>query len=344
MDEGIVRRALEAFAARGFEGDRPFTELRGYKAVPFSADNYRELKSVEAPLVFVDGGNAELLGSSTVSFSYLRAASVEFNKKKKARIIKDEFPAIAKTEIGEGGRARVRVTLFRGKEEEFVFDPMDESLRKGLFRATPSDVIGVARRILELEVARNAVLSSEKSSGLVVLYGTLQCFFRQELRALEGLRSAAMEKGWAVASLAKTSSITTASGASLSASLIANAPCETWAYCPLFAVENEFHPAEISYARLHKKAKAAFRFEVLSDFLSARSMEEYASMLAANSSDPAFFGYPYGLVFADSIARVSNEELEYLKARMFSLAKDRQGIISMVEQENNPHSVLDSMR
>ena len=55
--------------------------------------------------------------------------------------------------------------------------------------------------------------------------------------------------------------------------------------------------------------------------------------------DPVFIGYPYGLVEADRIARISNQEKESLKT-MF-LVKLRNKNIEKYLSSVNAHEILD---
>ncbi len=66
-------------------------------------------------------------------------------------------------------------------------------------------------------------------------------------------------------------------------------------------------------------------------------------ILAEASKDPVFIGYPYGLIEADKLARVSNEEAEFLKVRLISKAgKERSKIIGYMKTVD-AHSILDNI-
>ena len=64
--------------------------------------------------------------------------------------------------------------------------------------------------------------------------------------------------------------------------------------------------------RLHRHTRFAYRFEALWDrydfLVEAGQLGEVVGSIAANSGDPSFPGYPYGLVSADRHARVRSTE------------------------------------
>ena len=70
--------------------------------------------------------------------------------------------------------------------------------------------------------------------------------------------------------------------------------------------------------------------------------ERVISTLAFNSKDPVFLGYPFGLIYADKFARVSNQEREYLRTTLKS--KLSGGVLKEIESYENSlgaHGVLD---
>ena len=47
--------------------------------------------------------------------------------------------------------------------------------------------------------------------------------------------------------------------------------------------------------------------------------EDYILSLVDNSKDPVFYGYPYLLIEADKLARVTNKEKEYFIDETFNI-------------------------
>jgi hypothetical protein len=123
-----------------------------------------------------------------------------------------------------------------------------------------------------------------------------------------------------VSALAKSSSLTTLSGNSPNILLTKLTNLETWFY----------HLIDKTYfVKLHPKSKHIFRFEGDTNILKS-----------LNSSDPIFIGYPYGLILADKLARVSNEEKNSLNLKII-LDKKNEEIIKYL-QTQNAHSILDN--
>ena len=69
--------------------------------------------------------------------------------------------------------------------------------------------------------------------------------------------------------------------------------------------------------------------------------EQAINEIASNCCDPIFVGYPYGLVEADRIARVSNQEKESLKT--IFLVKLRNKNIEKYLNAANAHEILDKI-
>ena len=67
--------------------------------------------------------------------------------------------------------------------------------------------------------------------------------------------------------------------------------------------------------------------------------EEIINSIAANCNDPVFIGYPYGLIEADKIARIGNNEKEFL--RTVFLTKLKKKDIEKYLSAKNAHGILD---
>ena len=91
------------------------------------------------------------------------------------------------------------------------------------------------------------------------------------------------------------------------------------------------------FIKFHDKSTHVFKFEIFN--VQKAKAEETIRELANNCIDPIFIGYPYGLVEADRIARVSNNEKESLKT-MF-LVKLKSKNIEKYISSANAHEILD---
>ncbi|MFT4310351.1 MAG: DNA double-strand break repair nuclease NurA [Candidatus Woesearchaeota archaeon] len=95
----------------------------------------------------------------------------------------------------------------------------------------------------------------------------------------------------------------------------------------------------IVMARLHPKAKQVFRVDipVVADSMSV--LGQVASMC----NDMSFVGYPYPLIKADMLARVSNDEVQFMQHHiMFFMQK--YPLFARMHAYHHVHGVLDAMR
>ncbi|MFH1650091.1 MAG: hypothetical protein ABIA93_06080 [Candidatus Woesearchaeota archaeon] len=90
------------------------------------------------------------------------------------------------------------------------------------------------------------------------------------------------------------------------------------------------------YVKLHPKSERIFKIQ-----FHEANLHDLESLQLHN--DPAFLGYPYGLVVADQLARVSNEETSVMRIRAEIEAKDKKRF-AKVKGARDAHSILDSAR
>ena len=98
---------------------------------------------------------------------------------------------------------------------------------------------------------------------------------------------------------------------------------------------------DIYFVKLNSRSDYVFRLDV------ARTREydirEIVSLLADNSRDPVFLGYPYGLIEADRFARVTNREKEGLFMELVVRLKSDYKRIKPYLNSLNSHGILDSI-
>src|SRR3989344_846368 len=84
--------------------------------------------------------------------------------------------------------------------------------------------------------------------------------------------------------------------------------------------------------KLRPAAKHVFRFE---------GNKEVLPYLPELSKDALFLGYPYGLILADKLARISHQEQKSLSLQL--LLKSDSQMISQYLQNANAHEILDTI-
>ena len=215
------------------------------------------------------------------------------------------------------------------------FSSFDHTLMLGINRAEISSVANAIRRFAELKLAK--VISDGKIADVIVLDGNLQSTITNENKYLNELYASCEKNNVILSALSKTTSLFTDNGNLLSVVLGSISSLSSWFYHPIVEISNTNHKAEMFFVKLHDKSKHIFRFEIFN--VQKAKAEETINALACNCVDPIFIGYPYGLVEADKIARISNQEKESLKT--IFLVKLRNRNIEKYLSSANAHAILD---
>ena len=274
------------------------------KLYQIDKDNFTNISSETQPITFIDGGQAEIISSANFCVTFIRVVAVEYPSKK---ISKKEFYLVT-TAQSNNNEIYYQSKIFGDSiinEQDLYLSSEDSTIKTGRERAGISTIANIARRFAELSLASNY--------QHVLLDGSLDMKYKNEETYMKSH----------LASVAKSSSLFTSSGNSPVVLLNSIGPEGTWKY----EINNE-----TSFVRLHESAKHVFRFDGNKSLLSS---------LISNSKDALFLGYPYGLILADQLARVSNSEKESLRMK-FLLNKDNEKIVKYL-QTSNAHSILDSL-
>lgn len=303
----------------------PLFTKKGFEAIKISENNFHNIKDLKEykTLCFVDGGNSELISANNFSLQFIRVAAVGYKGNKKVFLDKKEFYILINF-VENSYKAKILPS-----NETITFSLNDESLKDGKSIAKISRIGNFIRRIEELKLASEIA----EKSDFIIIDGSLEEKFSQEKQFLETL----FAKGAFVAGISKTNSLITTSGEQVS-NILYNLKAGKWFYYPIAKIESDEFLADIVFAKLNEQSQHIFKIDV-----HKKEFEELLSQLAANSSDPVFLGYPYGLIEVDRIARVSNKEAEYLKTKlMIEFGKDWEQIRKL-ENTNNAHKILDSI-
>lgn len=282
-------------------------EFNGGTPFDISKDNFRHLRidASRKNIAFVDGGET-MLKSDTVSAKYyIRAFALMMRCEETVKSL--SYESLVKIDAVTGG----------------VSTDVDglEHMTLELESAT-----GSVRKIMELRLAEKMVSHMEQGDVLL-LDGTLEARNKYEKEAFDSLKAAAGNKVL-IAALAKSCTLRTKSGESALDAISAIAPDSAW-YIPAGTSANPMHDANIYFSRLHMASQHILRLEL------SRSQEQIdvgkvIGFIAHGSRDLILPGYPWGLIKADMLARVSNREQEYLRLR------------NQLEHKTI-HDVLDSM-
>ncbi len=313
------------------EGNLAEFSDRKCRAIRFSEANYRAIgRGAGKALLFIDGGNCEIVSAPGMALQLIRNAAVVVKGNRIMSSRKREFYALASTEEKEG-RKRTAARIYSGREIETA----EGKANTGIAAFCDS-----LRKASEIKFAIETMGSIEKG-GIVVLDGTLEAIDDMEKLHFDELYLEAARKGVTVAALAKTTSLMTDKGGSFAAMLSARGPEKEWYYHPVAEINSEYHNAEMLFARLHEKSSHVFRTEVYKG--QRERLAEVVAELKENSRELTFPGYPYGLIMADKLARVSEKEAAYLKAKIFAAAGSKWKNLKRSIAAMDAHDILDRM-
>ncbi len=314
----------------------------GYQPHKIDIKNFQDIrKSISnKKIAFVDGGNAEIIGSANFSLNLIRVCYVIYQNNKKITSKKFEILAFIKA-LKENNEIYFKATFFNVNDnlkfDELSFNSLDHTLMFGINRAEISNVANALRRFVELKFAK--YVADNKISDFIILDGNLQCTLTNENNYLNDLYGSCSKNNVILAALSKTTSLFTENGNLLSAALSSISNNDLWFYYPIVNIKNQYHRAEMFFVKFHEKSKYVFRFEIFNK--QKEKAQEVINELASNCSDPVFIGYPYGLVEADRIARVSNQEKESMRTML--LVKLRNKNIEKYLSAVNAHEILDKI-
>lgn len=307
---------------------------------PFSLnkDGFRLIRKVQSSkkVAYIDGGNQEIVGAPNFSvqvnrtyFGLWSGAEREFEKVLPRRI---EF--FTSTHSRSSGKQIIYDTsMFPVKsehksllpdEDDISFDSCDRTIAISNQRADIERVASIARRFAEWQLAEQIARNELSSGDLIVMDRTLQTNFKHESKYLAKLYATAKEKGVVISGLSKTSALFTDTGLSLIGAvdkLAHDSGIKQEWYYPIAEARSKDHNAVILAVKLCAPFDRVFRFEIQREQFNKMSeleLNEILTQLVRNSCDVSFPGYPYGLIDADRLARVSYDEIEYYRGLLLS--------------------------
>jgi hypothetical protein len=294
-----------------------------YIPKPLSMDNFHFIIPDDTiltgnALTFIDGGQAILYDTPSLAIGFLRIGAITYANLKKKTRLKKEFYVLVSSD-----KNLIVHTFPKTSFDGMIFNPEDESLKNGLDRCVPSRIISVIRRYAELELA----LQFDNP----VLDGTLDARYPHELEYISRLKNAV--------AVSKTCSLTLNTGESITKRLYMM-KTGVWNYYPVVENKNKNHPAEIYFAKLHQKSKHVFRVESKDNPLIETAFE----ILVIHSSDPVFYGYPYGLIDVDQYVRVSEEEKGFLRTKLNVKLGKSLNELELEEHSIDAHAILDKVK
>jgi hypothetical protein len=323
----------------------PHLDDTAYEIFPLELERFQKIEHRKIPrrVVFVDGGNQELLGAPNFSVHLNRVYFNIFDGTKRLAQTglpnRIEFLSTTFSKSREG-EIHYDTQVFPARDEWKRYLPLpshlsisstDRSIMVGNMRPDIKLVAPIARRFAEWSYSRFIIEEVMQEGDILVVDGSLQTSFRGERKNyLDRLHQLAMKKGVVFTGLSKTSTLFTTTGLSLLGSLSKLAEHNKvdfkWYYNVARGIGPD-HAAWIYVTNLHERANHLFRYEISREWVEQMSMQEASdimSNLAANANDISFPGYPYGLIDADDNARVRGDEIETYRIMLLSEISKRQ--------------------
>jgi len=290
-------------------------------------DSFQNIVPSNANLAFVDSGSGEIVRGANLSVSFLRLYA-GIHSKKMERLLQEYILVVVAVKDGLDLAFDTSLLDLNGKlVDSWRFGAFEPWLCFGGRRAEPSAVVGYVRKLLEFRLCLS--LCSNLSAGdVIVRDGDLEADGDLLKSARLSLSNSAQKKGVIIVGLSKTSTLCTDSGNSAIHSLLQIAPSGSWSF---------YSGSSVAFVKLHPFSKYIFRCDVFSH--DRDSLSKIWGALASNSGDPAFLGYPYGLVDADRFAQVPQLETSQLRARFEAQSR---GIFSAIERAVDAHDILNS--
>jgi hypothetical protein len=319
----------------------------GYSPKDFSKDNFHKILPKSASrMFFIDGGNAEIFSAPNLCLHFVRIACLGYEGNKRSSLSSDEFYVLCSAK-SKDGKLSYEAKLFVVKigalgddflGKEFLFNPLDKELCEGSARMDLARVPGLVRRFAELSAAK-AIASASQKGDAIIIDGDFTSRSDEERRLINAIKRIALGRENSVCALSKTSSLLTSSGNAVSVALSRLAPFDCWYYSD---VASQDSGSTVCFAKLHPSSSYVFKVEGFGfDKETDSRIGSIFSSIASNSRDPVFLGYPYGLVEADTLARVSNKEREFLRTVFIAKAGKDFASIASACRSLDAHSVLD---
>lgn len=345
MNSIIIDKIIKELEEKIKPGREQKIRIPGSRGIAFDKGNFHKIPGrkpeelSDKKIAFIDGGNAEIVSAPNLSVNFIRLYYTIYKNNKRCRSKRLEFYTLSNS-CGENSRIFYKTEIFSEnfqlEKKDLVFDSEDRTL--SAIHPFPISKVGeIARRFAELKLA--AELADELGDGnVIVLDGNLQGYITNEKKYLDSLYKKGIDRNILITALSKTVRMFTDSGSSVTAALEDISPLAEWYYHPVAELNDESYQADISFAKLNPSSKHIFKLEI---YNKQEFNDNLFSILKENSKDPAFPGYPYGLIEADRFARISAREKEYLQTLFAAKARKSWAGISRNISAADAHSILD---
>ena len=192
MYDEIIKKIVESIDKKAIREELyPKFSGEGYTAHKISANNFHEIKQFDKnkKITFVDGGNAEIIGSANFSLNIIRVSYATYCDNKKTSAKKFDIVALVEA-VNQNSEIHYKTSFFKLKNsvelDEIYFSSLDRTLMSGVNRAEISNAANAIRRFAELRIAK-IISERDNFCDIIVLDGSLQSTFTNESKHLDEL-------------------------------------------------------------------------------------------------------------------------------------------------------------
>jgi hypothetical protein len=299
--------------------------------IPVTAQHYL------LPSLWIDGGNATILNGTQTHVSCIRISAVHTRPLRPiTHEVYEWFVLLTRMSAQQSYSVQLFAQTPATKELSQKAS-LDESFLKDCtcedFGSEDVDALaGHIRRLLELVVA--TTLTTKET--FVVLDGTLKCHNQITQQYIEALYK---KPHAALCALAKTSRMMLESGHAVSAYL--RQTTGVWYVEHVISSLNPLHKAVMTFVSLHSSSAHVFRLDIARS--SSLDVKTIVAHLVTHSQDAQFHGYPYPLIKADSLARVTKQEQSLYQTQLLAYV----GNLPQIQQDLHSvdaHGILDKLQ
>ncbi|KEQ56926.1 nura domain-containing protein [Marine Group I thaumarchaeote SCGC RSA3] len=336
MSEDPVKSLIEELGAHLSQKEHSDVVLNNGKGKQFliAPSEFSEIKPIDSPrkIAFVDGGDGPLEESPnyliTINRVYYSLFQGKQRIKPKANPRVQFYSYVTSNIHTVDGKKNVsyNTRLFPHSPEDKRYLPVESDLTSDTESTTVlqgARLNSLGRRFAEWQLAIHVIETELEQGDMIVMDGSLQTNFKNEIKYANRLYDLAASKGVIICGLAKTSRLITESGDPLLAriaEIAEDVPFEKW-YVKVAEEVSADDKGFMLAVKFHAKSRFVFRFEILREQFEAMNPDELNSVLGSlveNSQDVAMIGYPYGAIDADRFAQVRLDELNMYKGFILS--------------------------
>jgi len=291
---------------------------KGYESINLSKKNFHAIRreASSKKIAYIDGGQATLYKTSALSIHFIRTCGIIMQGTETTEQKKAEFFVLVKTVYKDNKLIYVTeiIPTLGTPPKKISIDSTDARIMSNGERGSPGALAGILRKMSELGLA-TLLCGSLDTGDIMLLDGTLEAkwFFEQE--KYDELFKLGDSHDILIGSVAKSTNMITKNGASLVYYLEKIAPGCAWYYYPALNIDSQMHKANVFFSKLHKNSEHILMIEIYKNQALVDNSKLFG-ILASVSLDIVIPGYPYGLMKVDKLARISESEKHYLKARI----------------------------